>query len=101
MAGAMEHGYEHYARWLTFPSSGCSRGEAYAEVCGFVASIAQALRAHGVPVRDLIDAQSFVWLRFCSGDKVHTAADSAARNNPKPRSKTATGGANPGPGVAA
>jgi hypothetical protein len=102
MAGALKHGYEHYTRRIEFPSSGCSRGEAYAEVCGFVASIAEALRAHGVPVRDLIDAQSFIWLRFCWGDKVHTAADSAARSRRQARSgSTAAGRANPGPGVAA
>ena len=39
-------------------------GEIYAEVCDFVRSVAEELKSHGVPVRDLIDAQSFVWLSF-------------------------------------
>ena len=38
-------------------------GELYATVCGFVQAVADALRRQGAPIEDLIDAQSFLWLR--------------------------------------
>jgi MoxR-like ATPase len=38
-------------------------GERYEMSCEFVRGVADSLRAHGVAIRDLIDAQSFVYLR--------------------------------------
>jgi MoxR-like ATPase len=38
-------------------------GQRYEGVCKLVREVASALTAHGVPVRDLIDAQSFLWLK--------------------------------------
>lgn len=63
MAGSLQRGYDYYAPRLEWPK-GCSLGELYEDVCGFVKSIEQELRERGVPVQDLIDAQSFMWLRF-------------------------------------
>ena len=60
--GALRYSYEHYAVHETWPKG--TMGEIYAEVCGFVQEVADALKAHGVPVADLIDAQSFLWLGF-------------------------------------
>jgi MoxR-like ATPase len=37
-------------------------GERYERICSFVIEVFDALREAGVPVRDLIDAQSFLWL---------------------------------------
>jgi len=67
-AGAMRNAFERYAPRFEWPAARCSRGEAYVDVCTFVASIDLALRTHGVPVQDFIDAQSFIWLRFYWGD---------------------------------
>jgi hypothetical protein len=63
MAGAMRHGYGLYAPGADWPMS-CSVGGRYAEVCAFVASVEKSLRSQGVPVQDLIDAQSLIWIRF-------------------------------------
>lgn len=63
MTGSLEDGYQRYARGTTWPK-GCSRGEVYEDVCAFVRAIGDGLRAHGVPVRDLIDAESFIWVRY-------------------------------------
>jgi MoxR-like ATPase len=38
-------------------------GHRYAGVCELVRQAGDALKTHGVPVRDLIDAQSFLWLK--------------------------------------
>jgi MoxR-like ATPase len=38
-------------------------GERYEMSCEFVRGVADALRGHGVAIRDLIDAQSFIYLR--------------------------------------
>ena len=61
-AGALRYGYKRYAPGTEFP--GGSAGEKYAAVCEFAKEIESALEAGGAPVEDLIDAQSFVWLRF-------------------------------------
>jgi hypothetical protein len=60
--GALRHGYDHYSPTTPWPKG--TMGEIYAEVCNFVQSVAEELKSHDVPVRDLIDAQSFVWLSF-------------------------------------
>jgi hypothetical protein len=67
-------GYDLYAPGFEWPT-GVSVGERYAEVCAFVAAVAEALRVKGVSVRDLIDAQSFIWLRFTCGPTLHRPAD--------------------------
>jgi len=61
-AGALQHGYGRYAGASVWPTG--TAGKKYAAVCEFVQGIADALAAGGVPVADLIDAQSFVWLSF-------------------------------------
>lgn len=61
-AGALRYGYKRYAPGAEFP--GGSAGEKYAAVCEFVKEIESALQSGGAPAEDLIDAQSFVWLRF-------------------------------------
>ncbi|MDQ6884557.1 MAG: AAA family ATPase [Candidatus Dormibacteraeota bacterium] len=60
--GALRYGYEQYAAGTDWPNG--TMGETYTAVCEFVGAVAQELRAKGVPVRDLIDAQSFVWIKF-------------------------------------
>jgi|SRR5580700_8008806 hypothetical protein len=59
-----------HRRWVPAPcpsdglAEGCSRAEVDDDVCTFVRAIGDGLRAHGVPVRDLIDAESFIWVRY-------------------------------------
>lgn len=69
-AGALKNAYELYAPGFAWPT-GVSVGERYAEMCTFVEAVADALRARDVPVLDLIDAQSFLWLRFRWGPSLH------------------------------
>jgi MoxR-like ATPase len=45
-----------------------SRGEVYEQVVQFVQDVRGALERQGAPVRDLIDAQSFLWLRGSVAD---------------------------------
>ncbi len=66
-SGALRHGYERYSPDARWPSG--SRGEVYAEVCTFVQAVSDALRAYGVPIEDLIDAQSFIWISFSATKK--------------------------------
>lgn len=40
-----------------------SAGQRYEAVCALVSEVGEGLKAHGVTVRDLIDAQSFLWLK--------------------------------------
>ncbi|HTX07486.1 MAG TPA: AAA family ATPase [Solirubrobacteraceae bacterium] len=60
--GALRYGYDRYAPDSAWPKG--SMGEIYAEMCELVKAVADELKTQGVPVRDLIDAQSFVWIRF-------------------------------------
>jgi hypothetical protein len=69
-AGALKNGYELYAPGFAWPT-GVTVGERYSEMCAFVAAVADGLRAKDVPVLDLIDAQSFLWLRFRWGPSLH------------------------------
>jgi 5-methylcytosine-specific restriction endonuclease McrBC GTP-binding regulatory subunit McrB len=39
-------------------------GQIYENVSSFVQAVAESLRTQGVPVADLIDAQSFIWIKF-------------------------------------
>jgi hypothetical protein len=73
-AGALKTGYELYAPGFKWPE-GVSMGERYEEACEFVAAVRDALQAKGVLVRDLIDAQSFIWLRFRFGSILHGSSD--------------------------
>jgi len=57
-AGSLQRGLEELGvRW---PSAG--GGRRYAEVCSLVQNTLQALSERGVPARDMIDAQSFLYL---------------------------------------
>jgi hypothetical protein len=60
--GALRYGYQRYAPDSAWPKG--SMGEIYAQMCDFVQAVAAELQRHRVPVRDLIDAQSFVWIGF-------------------------------------
>jgi MoxR-like ATPase len=52
-------------------------GEVYTEVVGFVGDVRDALARQGAPVRDLIDAQSFLYMRdsATSPESTHTERD--------------------------
>jgi AAA domain (dynein-related subfamily) len=65
--GALRHGYERYAPGAAWPKG--TMGEIYAEICAFVQAVAEELKEQGVPVQDLIDAQSFIWLSFGDAKK--------------------------------
>ena len=58
--GVIEHGLREYASRDGFSSG--SAGKKYEEACDFVTSIYEALKSKGVPVTNMIDAQSFVWI---------------------------------------
>jgi MoxR-like ATPase len=47
---------------VDWPATGTA-GSKYATVCDFVYGVQESLRSQGVAVEDMIDAQSFVWLR--------------------------------------
>lgn len=61
-AGPLKRAFDTYLGPDAWPSG--TAGERYEVICTFVAAVREALSAHGVPVSDLIDAQSFIWLRF-------------------------------------
>lgn len=60
--GALRYGYEQYAPGSDWPKG--TMGTIYEGVCDFIQSVEQVLKAKGAPVRDLIDAQSFIWVAF-------------------------------------
>jgi len=72
-AGALKRGYELFAPGVEWRKGG--GGRKYAEMCDFVEAVAASLRGQGVPVRDLIDAQSFIWISASDGGSI-------ARNAP-------------------
>lgn len=57
-SGNLQRGLQ--ALGLRWPAT--SGGRRYAEVCDLVQGVSRALKKEGVPVRDLIDAQSFLFL---------------------------------------
>jgi AAA domain (dynein-related subfamily) len=65
--GALRHAYDRYMPGIDWPNG--SLGEIYGEVCEFVQSVADDLRAHDLPVKDLIDAQSLIWIKFRALEK--------------------------------
>lgn len=60
--GALRFGYERYAPDISWPKG--TMGDIYEDVCKFVKSVAGELKKQKVPVKDLIDAQSFIWLKY-------------------------------------
>jgi len=48
---------------IDWPSTGTAGGR-YATVCEFVAGVREALLGEDLPVEDMIDAQSFLWIRW-------------------------------------
>jgi len=58
--GVIEHGLREYASRDGFSNG--SAGKKYEEACDLVASIYEALKRRGVPVTNMIDAQSFIWI---------------------------------------
>ncbi len=69
---ALRAGYRQYAS--SEFSQWTPAGEKYADVCLFMSGVLRELRKHGVPAKDMIDAQSFIWLTRPGGP-----LDSAAR----------------------
>jgi hypothetical protein len=61
-AGAIRRASDAYLGPAAWPSG--TAGERYEGICAFVAAVRDALAAAGLPVTDLIDAESFLWLRF-------------------------------------
>lgn len=61
-AGAIQRASDAYLGPTAWPTG--TAGERYERVCAFVAAVLDALKAEGLPVADLIDAESFIWLRF-------------------------------------
>ena len=76
--GALRHGYERYAPGVAWPKG--SMGEIYAQMCEFVRSVRASLEAYGVPIQDLIDAQSFVWLSFLDARATEPRQERQERN---------------------
>jgi SpoVK/Ycf46/Vps4 family AAA+-type ATPase len=56
---ALRHAYQRYAPGTDWPKG--SAGERYEGMCEFVRAVATDLSSQGVPIKDLIDAQSFIW----------------------------------------
>lgn len=73
--GALKYGYQHYAPDTDWPKG--TLGEKYTEVCEFVRQVGSELMEKGVSVRDLIDAQSFVWTRFQANKEAEPEPDTA------------------------
>lgn len=61
-AGVMRRASDAYLGPTAWPTG--TAGERYEWVCAFVAAVRDTLKTAGVPVADLIDAESFLWLRF-------------------------------------
>lgn len=84
--GALRHGYQSYAPESPWPKG--TMGDVYAGVCDFVQAVAAELRRQGVPVRDLIDAQSFIWLSAGASEvepePVETKPETGVRTKPLP-----------------
>ena len=59
---ALRSAYRRYTPQTEWPVG--TRGQVYAEVCEFVASVAETLKKQGVQLVDLIDAQSFIWIKY-------------------------------------
>jgi len=71
-AGVLKEGLERLAPGSEWPSSGVTVGERYAYACAAVTAVGEALRNTGVPVHDLIDAQSFLWILSRNDGRLHT-----------------------------
>ena len=66
LAGKLKPAYEEFVgEW-----PGGTLGERYAQVVSFVVNVHDALERQGAPVRDLIDAQGFLYLRDHIGPPV-------------------------------
>jgi 5-methylcytosine-specific restriction protein B len=61
-AGVMKRASDTYLGSTAWPTG--TAGERYEWVCAFVGAVRDTLKTAGVPVADLIDAESFLWLRF-------------------------------------
>jgi len=59
-AGVLRQGFETFAQGHEWPKG--SAGTRYVGVCDFVHSVFGELATRGIPVKDMIDAQSFIWL---------------------------------------
>jgi hypothetical protein len=60
-------------------------GQGYEQVVDFVTDVRSALEQQGAPVRDMIDAQSFLWLRkkFVAGDRPASSRAWIFQANPR------------------
>jgi hypothetical protein len=68
----------HEAFGVVWPTG--SAGARYERICDFVNAVGEALRSSGVPVRDMIDSQSFIWLRARDRLEADTVEDRSARS---------------------
>ena len=68
---------------VDWPSAGTA-GAKYATVCEFVADVKESLLAAALPVEDMIDAQSFLWVRWSM-----RTATTATEETPTPETQVA------------
>ncbi len=61
-SGALRYAYRRFSSETAWPDG--TTGQVYENVCSFVQAVAESLRTNGVPVTDLIYAQSFIWIKF-------------------------------------
>lgn len=81
-AGVMRRASDEYLGPTAWP--GGTAGERYEWVCAFVAAVLEALRAGAVAATDLIDAESFLWLRFESPEAPTPQPTAKATQPPPP-----------------
>src|SRR5207247_597391 len=81
--GKLRKSYEE----LVGPWPKLQGGPLYEHVCEFVQAVSDALTAEGVPVRDLIDAQSFLYLR-AADDESPLEPTKAPTRKPSPAAAT-------------
>jgi len=80
-SSALHFGYGRYAQELDWPKG--TVGAIYAEVCEFVRGVGHALSDSGVPIRDLIDAQSFIWIGYWNSNKPNQSEQTKSSSSSK------------------
>src|SRR5207248_3331671 len=68
---------------VDWPSTGTA-GTKYTTVCEFVADVKESLVAAALPIEDMIDAQSFLWMRWS-----RKTGTTAAEETPTPETQVA------------
>lgn len=71
LSGKLKPAYEEFVgEW-----PGGTLGERYEQVVSFVVDVRHALKRQGAPVRDMIDAQSFLYLRETIGESLAASVE--------------------------